>query len=115
MASDSTFIISIISIGIVAVASGLVGVFALTRRMTLAADVISHIALPGLGLALLLKINPVIGGAAALIFGAFAACKPEGAALCSSLSRSNQNQTYLPLNPLLKLDYYMICISQCIP
>lgn len=54
----------------VAAASGLVGVFALTRRMTLAADVMSHIALPGLGLALIIKINPLIGGAAALILGA---------------------------------------------
>lgn len=55
----------------VAVSSGLVGSFALMRRMALASDAISHIALPGLGLALLLKINPLIGGAAALILGAF--------------------------------------------
>jgi ABC-type Mn2+/Zn2+ transport system permease subunit len=54
----------------VAAASGLVGVFALMRKMTLASDAISHIALPGLGLALLLKINPFLGGAAALLLGA---------------------------------------------
>lgn len=54
----------------VAISSGLVGSFALMRRMALASDAISHIALPGLGLALLLKINPLIGGAAALILGA---------------------------------------------
>ncbi|MBI2075496.1 MAG: metal ABC transporter permease [Candidatus Harrisonbacteria bacterium] len=53
----------------VAAASGLVGVFALMRKMTLASDAISHIALPGLGLAVLLKINPLIGGAAALFLG----------------------------------------------
>ncbi len=53
----------------VAAASGLVGVFALMRRMTLASDAISHVALPGLGIALLLKINPLIGGAAALFLG----------------------------------------------
>lgn len=53
----------------VAAASGLVGVFALMRKMTLASDAISHVALPGLGLAVLLKINPLIGGAAALLLG----------------------------------------------
>lgn len=61
----------IIAILGVAAASGLVGVFALTRRMTLAADALSHVALPGLGVAILLKINPIIGGAAALILGVF--------------------------------------------
>src|SRR3990172_3051070 len=53
----------------VAAASGLVGVFALMRKMALASDAISHVALPGLGIALLLKINPIIGGAAALLLG----------------------------------------------
>ena len=35
----------------------------------MAGDVISHIALPGLGLALLLKINPLAGAAATLLLG----------------------------------------------
>ncbi|MBI2515169.1 metal ABC transporter permease, partial [Candidatus Wolfebacteria bacterium] len=52
-----------------AAASGMIGVFALMRRMSLAADAISHIALPGLGLAFLYKINPLIGGAATLFLG----------------------------------------------
>ena len=39
--------------GSMAVAAGLVGCFAVMRRMTLAADAISHIALPGIGAALL--------------------------------------------------------------
>jgi ABC-type Mn2+/Zn2+ transport system permease subunit len=56
---------------LVAVASGIVGVFALMKKMTLAADSISHVALPGLGLAFLFKINPLIGGLAALMIGAF--------------------------------------------
>lgn len=54
----------------VAAASGLVGAFALMKKMTLASDAISHVALPGLGIAILLKINPIIGGAAAIIIGA---------------------------------------------
>lgn len=56
---------------LMASAAGLVGSFALMRKMTLASDAISHIALPGIGLALLFKIEPLIGGAAALIAGAF--------------------------------------------
>lgn len=54
-----------------AAASGLVGSFALMKRMTIAGDVISHIALPGLGLALLMKANPLVGAAATLTIGMF--------------------------------------------
>src|SRR5262249_13943991 len=39
------------------------------KRMSLAGDVVSHIALPGLGLALLFKINPLVGAAIALFLG----------------------------------------------
>ncbi|MEK7094111.1 MAG: metal ABC transporter permease, partial [Patescibacteria group bacterium] len=53
----------------VAVAAGLVGSFALMKRMSLAGDVISHIALPGLGLAFLFNTNPLVGGSIALFFG----------------------------------------------
>lgn len=50
-------------------AAGFVGSFAVLRRMTLASDAISHIALPGIGIAILLGIHPWIGGAAALLIG----------------------------------------------
>jgi ABC-type Mn2+/Zn2+ transport system permease subunit len=52
-------------------AAGLVGCFAVMRRMTLAADAISHVALPGIGLAVVLHIHPVLGAAAMLLLGAF--------------------------------------------
>src|ERR1039457_4537134 len=52
-----------------AVAAGLVGSFALMKRMLLASDVVSHVALPGLGLAFLFGFNPLIGGAATLLLG----------------------------------------------
>lgn len=52
-----------------AVAAGLVGSVAVMRRMTLASDAISHIALPGVGLALILHVNPVLGALAALFVG----------------------------------------------
>jgi ABC-type Mn2+/Zn2+ transport system permease subunit len=62
---------SIILALLTALAAGLVGSFALMKRMSLAGDVISHIALPGLGLALLFHINPLIGAAATLLMGTF--------------------------------------------
>lgn len=52
-------------------AAGMVGCIALMRRMLLAGDVISHLALPGLGLAFTLKVNPLLGGAATLFLGTF--------------------------------------------
>lgn len=52
-----------------AIAAGLVGCFAVMRRMTLAADAMSHVALPGIGIALLLRFNPVVGALAMLVLG----------------------------------------------
>jgi len=60
---------SIVLVILTAVAAGLVGSFALMKRMSLAGDVISHIALPGLGIALLLHFNPMVGAAATLFLG----------------------------------------------
>ncbi|WP_242336171.1 MULTISPECIES: metal ABC transporter permease [Anaeromyxobacter] len=57
-----------LSIGM-AVAAGLVGCFALMRRMALASDAMSHVALPGIGLALVFHFHPVLGGLAALFAG----------------------------------------------
>lgn len=53
-----------------AVAAGLVGSFAVMRRMSLAADPLSHVALPGIGIALALHIHPIFGAVVALAFGA---------------------------------------------
>lgn len=53
-----------------AVAAGLVGSFAVMRRMSLAADPLSHVALPGIGIAIALHIHPVFGAVVALVFGA---------------------------------------------
>ncbi len=52
-----------------AVVAGLVGSFALMKRMTLAGDVVSHLTLPGLGLAFLWGLNPLVGAAATLAIG----------------------------------------------
>src|ERR1700680_2846968 len=53
-----------------AVAAGLVGCFAVMRRMALAGDALSHVALPGIGIALALHVHPVFGAAVMLFFGA---------------------------------------------
>ncbi len=62
-------IYSLVLVLLTALAAGLVGSFALMKRMSLAGDVVSHIALPGLGIALLLNVNPLIGAAVALFCG----------------------------------------------
>jgi ABC-type Mn2+/Zn2+ transport system permease subunit len=63
-----------------AVAAGLVGSFAVMRRMGLAADPMSHVALPGIGMALALHINPLYGAVAMLLFGALLVWGAEGKA-----------------------------------
>jgi ABC-type Mn2+/Zn2+ transport system permease subunit len=59
----------IVSAG-VSVAAGLMGAFALMRRMTLAADALSHVALPGIALALIFGVDPLAGALVALLCGA---------------------------------------------
>lgn len=71
MNAAELFTPSLVLSGLVALTAGLVGAFALMRRMTLAADPVSHIALPGIGLALLFGIHPLLGGSLALVLGAF--------------------------------------------
>lgn len=51
-----------------ALAAGLIGCFAVMRRMALAGDALSHVALPGIGIALALHINPLFGAVAMLLF-----------------------------------------------
>jgi ABC-type Mn2+/Zn2+ transport system permease subunit len=51
------------------VAAGLMGCFVVMRRMVLAADALSHVALPGIGVALLLQLHPLAGALAALLLG----------------------------------------------
>ena len=63
-----------------AAAAGLVGCFAVMRRMALAADALSHVALPGIGIALAFHLNPILGAAAMLFFGALVVWSMEGKA-----------------------------------
>ena len=67
-----------------AAAAGLIGSFAVMRRMALAADPLSHVALPGIGIALALHINPMFGAAAMLGFGALLVWSMENRARAST-------------------------------
>jgi ABC-type Mn2+/Zn2+ transport system permease subunit len=67
MATDqfASIILALLSAGV----AGSVGAFALMKRTILAGDVMSHIAIPGLGLAVVWKLDPLLGGALTLFLG----------------------------------------------
>ena len=52
---------------IIGLGAGYLGSFMILRRMSLVGDALSHVALPGIAVALLIHINPFIGAFAALI------------------------------------------------
>jgi len=80
----------IISAVFIGLAAGYVGSFMILRRMALVGDALSHVALPGLALALLLNINPFIGAFATLFVGIIAVWLIE-------------NRTELPTESLIGL------------
>lgn len=53
----------------VGIASGYLGSFMILRRMALVGDALSHVALPGLALALLFHVNPFFGAFVTLFAG----------------------------------------------
>src|SRR5579863_3571255 len=63
-------VLGLAAVAAMAAAAGLVGCVAVVRRMTLAADALSHVALPGIGIAMALHVHPLVGAAAMLMFGA---------------------------------------------
>jgi ABC-type Mn2+/Zn2+ transport system permease subunit len=69
MLAEPQFLLSLVIGLMVGAASGLLGAFMVLKRMALVGDALTHVALPGIGLALLFGINPFIG-AFALLFGA---------------------------------------------
>ncbi len=71
---------TVVLLAVMAMAAGLVGAFAVMRGMALAADPMSHVALPGIGVAIALHMNPVLGAVVALLFGALLVWALEDAA-----------------------------------
>jgi len=62
-------ILPIIVGSFVGIASGYLGSFMILRRVSLVGDALSHVALPGVAIAILLNINPFIGAFSALFLG----------------------------------------------
>ncbi|MBI4123110.1 MAG: metal ABC transporter permease [Parcubacteria group bacterium] len=67
--AEPLFIFQLVAVALMGAAGGMLGSFALLRRMALVGDALSHVALPGLALALLFHFNPLIGALAFLLFG----------------------------------------------
>ncbi|MFQ5480411.1 MAG: metal ABC transporter permease [Thermodesulfobacteriota bacterium] len=61
-------ILPIIVSALVAAAASLLGSFAVLKRMALVGDALSHVALPGVAIAMLLNINPFLGALVFLLF-----------------------------------------------
>jgi ABC-type Mn2+/Zn2+ transport system permease subunit len=74
IASHSSFWIALL----VGIASGSVGPFILLRRMALVGDALSHVALPGIALALIYHLDPFYGVVVFLIGAAFLVFWLEG-------------------------------------
>jgi len=60
---------NILAVLATSVAAGFLGVFLVMRRMSLVSDALSHVALPGLALAILFNIQPFFGAFAFLLVG----------------------------------------------
>lgn len=65
----ASFFFALASGILVAAASGLIGSFLILRKMSLMSDALSHVALPGIALGVILKFSPLWGGLAALFLG----------------------------------------------
>lgn len=65
----NTYYLSIISAAVIGLAAGYLGSFMVLRRMSLVGDALSHVALPGVALALLFHINGFLGAFGALFLG----------------------------------------------
>ncbi|MEK7646998.1 MAG: metal ABC transporter permease [Patescibacteria group bacterium] len=55
----------------VSASASLLGCFAILKRMALVGDAMSHVALPGIAIALLFNFNPFLGAAAFLLIAVF--------------------------------------------
>jgi len=51
--------------------SGYLGSFMVLKRMSLVGDALSHVALPGIAIAITLGINPLLGALVALVIATF--------------------------------------------
>ena len=66
---NENFILSILTAFFVGAISAYLGSFMVLRRMALVGDALSHVALPGIGIALTFNFNPFLGAFTARAFG----------------------------------------------
>src|SRR3989338_10971647 len=62
-----SFILQLITGSLIGLGAGYVGSFMVLRRMSLVGDALSHVALPGIAIALLFSINPFFGAFTTLL------------------------------------------------
>lgn len=68
----NTNILFLLFVGaLVGAASGFLGTFMVLKRMSLVGDALSHVALPGIAIALTFGINPMLGALVALVLATF--------------------------------------------
>jgi len=65
MITDPLFLQLLVGV-LIGLGAGYLGSFMILKRMSLVGDVISHVALPGIAIALLFKVNPFFGAFGAL-------------------------------------------------
>lgn len=66
--SFQTLIVGIV----VGISASILGVFVISRKMALISDALSHVALPGMAIALIIGINPFVGAAVSLVLSIIA-------------------------------------------
>lgn len=68
----NTNLILLLLVGaLIGASSGFLGTFMVVKRMSLVGDALSHVALPGIAVALMFGINPILGALIALIIATF--------------------------------------------
>src|SRR3989338_7338426 len=68
---DNYLLLQLIMGSVIGMGAGYVGSFMVLRRMSLVGDAMSHVALPGIAIALLFNFNPFLGAAAFLFMAVF--------------------------------------------
>ncbi|MBI2065172.1 MAG: metal ABC transporter permease [Candidatus Yanofskybacteria bacterium] len=68
---DNSLLLQLVTGSVIGLGAGYVGSFMVLRRMSLVGDALSHVALPGIAIALLFNFNPFFGAFAALLVAIF--------------------------------------------
>lgn len=68
---NTNLILILLTGALVGATSGYLGSFMVLKRMSLVGDALSHVALPGIAIALSFGINPILGALTALILATF--------------------------------------------